>query len=158
MLIYAKNINNKQNKKKQNYQKPLAIIQYPAIQITARIHPLLLMLHLFLVVSGESHSTRTTTHPPVGTNSSAFENPVRVPARGELYCVFYTLLFYFWLNLWKNNFFLSFRRQLSAFADANVLARLLFLLNCWFFFRYLLKFVHIKKPSENQYQLFQLTL
>lgn len=101
-----KNINNKQNKKKQNYQKPLAIIQYPAIQITARIHPLLLMLHLFLVVSGESHSTRTTTHrPPVGTNSSAFENPVRVPARGELYCVFHTLLFYFWFNLWKKKLF-----------------------------------------------------
>lgn len=58
----------------------------------------------------------------------------------------------------KKNFFLSFRRQLSAFADANVLARLLFFIELLIFFRYLLKFVHIKKPSENQYQLFQLTL
>lgn len=153
-----KNINNKQNKKKQNYQKPLAIIQYPAIQITARIHPLLLMLHLFLVVSGESHSTRQRLTPPVETNSSAFENPVRVPARGELYCVFHTLLFYFWLNLWKKNFFPFFSQTAQRICGRKCVSPFAFFIELLIFFRYLLKFVHKKKPSENQYQLFQLTL
>lgn len=105
----------------------------PAIQITARIHPLLPLT----VVSGSSVIGRPSTQrkaEPAATSveartPSVFEDPrFEFPLESASSVAFFLLFCSFIEKL-----FSLLRKQLSAFADANVSARLLYWV-IWFIF------------------------